>query len=60
MHAPEAESLEEVIEKDLGLALFVALDVLLHPSGEIGKLLLTCFVHVIPVWSSEFGCYAEA
>ena len=47
------DGLEEVIEKDLGLALFVALFVLLDPGGKLGELLLAFFVHVMSVRLSE-------
>ena len=36
-----AEGLEEAVEEDLGLAFFVAGDVLINPSNVFGKLLLT-------------------
>ena len=36
-----AEGLDEVVEEDLGLAFFVTGDVVLSPSDEMGKLVLT-------------------
>ena len=40
-HARLAEGLEEAVEEDLGLALFVAGDVLLRPADKLSELFLT-------------------